>query len=354
MRAGPGQMPVFGAEVRSTTPSSTTSSPTSSTSTTLRTPAGSRSGAPAPSPRASWRGCVGIGVAPRDRRAWIGTRSPPATRSRPVNGRDRGAERAACFVVSDGRRRSGSPSCTGSGGQPQLEGVAARGHARRHRHRHRAVGQGIHARRRGQSRSEGRWRRREDEVEAFAADFEAGRGSPRAGGALLVAPARRAVAAFGAALLFPIRSLGPRPGKRPEASRPTRPASRVVDEDGAPRQADRRSPSTAWSRCGPRATPTPPTRRRCSSACATTCEFEPRAGREDWTVDGVVAYSKLCTHVGCPVGLYQAEEALLLCPCHQSTFDVLDGARPGVRPRRAVAAAAAARRRRRRLPRRHR
>ena len=34
--------------------------------------------------------------------------------------------------------------------------------------------------------------------------------------------------------------------------------------------------------------------------------FEPRPGREDWTVDDIVAYSKLCTHVGCPVGLYQA------------------------------------------------
>jgi ubiquinol-cytochrome c reductase iron-sulfur subunit len=56
--------------------------------------------------------------------------------------------------------------------------------------------------------------------------------------------------------------------------------------------------------------------------------FRPRRGREDWTVDGIVAYSKLCTHVGCPVGLYQAESGLLLCPCHQSTFDVLDGARP--------------------------
>ena len=50
--------------------------------------------------------------------------------------------------------------------------------------------------------------------------------------------------------------------------------------------------------------------------------------RMDWTVEGIVAYSKLCTHTGCPVGLYQSEEHLLLCPCHQSTFDVLDGARP--------------------------
>ena len=45
-----------------------------------------------------------------------------------------------------------------------------------------------------------------------------------------------------------------------------------------------------------------------------------------------MAYSKLCTHVGCPVGLYQADTHELLCPCHQSTFDVLDGARPSFGP----------------------
>ena len=55
-------------------------------------------------------------------------------------------------------------------------------------------------------------------------------------------------------------------------------------------------------------------------------DFRPRPGRDDWTVDDIVAYSKLCTHVGCPVGLYQANSGLLLCPCHQSTFAVLDGA----------------------------
>ena len=36
----------------------------------------------------------------------------------------------------------------------------------------------------------------------------------------------------------------------------------------------------------------------------------------------------MCTHAGCPVGLYEASAAQLLCPCHQSTFDVLDGAKP--------------------------
>jgi ubiquinol-cytochrome c reductase iron-sulfur subunit len=57
-------------------------------------------------------------------------------------------------------------------------------------------------------------------------------------------------------------------------------------------------------------------------------KFQPLEGREDWAPDGYVAYSKLCTHAGCPVGLFQAESNELFCPCHQSVFDVLDGAKP--------------------------
>ena len=55
---------------------------------------------------------------------------------------------------------------------------------------------------------------------------------------------------------------------------------------------------------------------------------QPVPGRESWTPHGLLAYSKLCTHAGCPVGLYQAKTHQLLCPCHQSTFDVLHGAKP--------------------------
>ncbi len=42
----------------------------------------------------------------------------------------------------------------------------------------------------------------------------------------------------------------------------------------------------------------------------------------DWGYDGIVAYSKICTHVGCPVALYEQHTHHLLCPCHQSTFDL--------------------------------
>lgn len=55
-------------------------------------------------------------------------------------------------------------------------------------------------------------------------------------------------------------------------------------------------------------------------------------GREEWTPQGVVAYSKICTHVGCAVGLYRSDAKQLLCPCHQSTFDVLRGATPTFGP----------------------
>ncbi|MBS4752341.1 Rieske (2Fe-2S) protein [Nocardioides sp. zg-ZUI104] len=46
--------------------------------------------------------------------------------------------------------------------------------------------------------------------------------------------------------------------------------------------------------------------------------------RENWAVDGIVAYSKICTHVGCPISLNERTTHHLLCPCHQSTFDLAD------------------------------
>jgi ubiquinol-cytochrome c reductase iron-sulfur subunit len=59
-------------------------------------------------------------------------------------------------------------------------------------------------------------------------------------------------------------------------------------------------------------------------------------GTMNWTVDNIVAYSKICTHVGCPVALYEQTTHHILCPCHQSTFDAANGANvifgPAARP----------------------
>jgi ubiquinol-cytochrome c reductase iron-sulfur subunit len=56
------------------------------------------------------------------------------------------------------------------------------------------------------------------------------------------------------------------------------------------------------------------------------------SGRETWAPLGYVAYSKMCTHLGCPVGLYEQELELLVCPCHQSMFNVRNGAVPQFGP----------------------
>ena len=65
-------------------------------------------------------------------------------------------------------------------------------------------------------------------------------------------------------------------------------------------------------------------------------EITPADGREDWSVDGILCYSKICTHVGCPISLYERTTHNVLCPCHQSTFDLADNAKvvfgPAARP----------------------
>lgn len=164
----------------------------------------------------------------------------------------------------------------------------------------------------------------DEDVAAFAQAFEAGE-VPLQRRKLL---GRLLLGAFGAlavALVFPIRSLGPRPGIGLSVT-PYRGGRRLVDRAGEPIAADRLqvgSVLTAW--------PDVEDRPADSSTLVIRLGADVELGdgtRAEWVVDGIVAYSKLCTHTGCPVGLYQQQEHLLLCPCHQSTFDVVDGARP--------------------------
>ncbi len=53
-----------------------------------------------------------------------------------------------------------------------------------------------------------------------------------------------------------------------------------------------------------------------------------RNGQDGFEYGDYYAYSKICTHVGCPVSLYEQQTGRILCPCHQSQFDVFDGAKP--------------------------
>lgn len=53
-------------------------------------------------------------------------------------------------------------------------------------------------------------------------------------------------------------------------------------------------------------------------------DITPEAGRENWGIDGILCFSKICTHVGCPISLWERQTHHLLCPCHQSTYDLAD------------------------------
>jgi len=166
----------------------------------------------------------------------------------------------------------------------------------------------------------------EEDVAAFTADLAAGQSSLRSR-RLLVATAGGACAALGVAVLFPIRSLGPRPGRGLKETPYRNAPIRVVTDEGEPLRPED-LPVDGFVTVWPEG--------YTDAADASTLlihfrdsqDFQPAPGREDWTVGNIVAYSKLCTHVGCPVGLYQSELGLLLCPCHQSTFDVLEHAEP--------------------------
>jgi ubiquinol-cytochrome c reductase iron-sulfur subunit len=131
--------------------------------------------------------------------------------------------------------------------------------------------------------------------------------------------------ALGAALAIPALSLGPKPGQSLFKTAWT-PGARLVDLDGNPLKVTDIAPGTVQ-------TVFPEGSLDTADAQTLIVRVEPELlelpeDRASWAPDGVVGYSKICTHAGCPVGLYRAESHELLCPCHQSTFDVLRGAEP--------------------------
>jgi ubiquinol-cytochrome c reductase iron-sulfur subunit len=52
-------------------------------------------------------------------------------------------------------------------------------------------------------------------------------------------------------------------------------------------------------------------------------DFKLSPEKLSWTHEGIIAFSKICSHMGCAIALYEQQTKHLLCPCHQSTFDVL-------------------------------
>jgi ubiquinol-cytochrome c reductase iron-sulfur subunit len=134
-----------------------------------------------------------------------------------------------------------------------------------------------------------------------------------------------ALGALGLAALFPIRSLGSRPGRSLFVTEWDE-GSRLVTLDGTPVRPEDLAVGGVLT-VFPEGFTQPADSQTLLIRLAPD-EYEALPGRENWGPLDLVAYSKICTHAGCPVGLYQPTNHELLCPCHQSVFDVLDGARP--------------------------
>jgi ubiquinol-cytochrome c reductase iron-sulfur subunit len=134
---------------------------------------------------------------------------------------------------------------------------------------------------------------------------------------------------FGLSLLAPVPSLGPAPGDALQRTAWRR-GTRLVTTAGDPIRADAVAPggiSTVW--------PEGAINNEISAVVLVRLRglaFE-RPTNPDWIVDNeLVAYSKVCTHAGCPVGLFREQDNALFCPCHQSTFDAVRGAIPTFGP----------------------
>ncbi len=134
---------------------------------------------------------------------------------------------------------------------------------------------------------------------------------------------------FGLGVLFPLASLGPRPkiyqgGKAADVAQSGWHAGqRLVDETGR-----RIKPSDIAVDGILTVFPEGNVAAAQSSTILINLGDAPPGGHADYNLGNLVAYSKICTHAGCPVGLYNVIAHQLVCPCHQSTFEVTSGCKP--------------------------
>jgi quinol---cytochrome c reductase iron-sulfur subunit len=132
--------------------------------------------------------------------------------------------------------------------------------------------------------------------------------------------------AIGLALLLPVLSLGPAPGNSLKVTGWRR-GLRVVDENGAALTLDA-LPVDGFITVYPEGEVGRADSQALLIRVPEGLLHLPPARMAAAPRGIYVAYSKLCTHAGCPVGLYRALERSLFCPCHQSQFNVLNGAKP--------------------------
>jgi ubiquinol-cytochrome c reductase iron-sulfur subunit len=150
---------------------------------------------------------------------------------------------------------------------------------------------------------------------------------------LLTAAGGAAAVGVGAVAVVPLASLGPRPGTRIGQS-PWKDGRRVVDERGTPITAED-IPEGTFLTGFPEGAGTEELGSPVIIVRLPLQSFHLPPERRDWVPEGIVAYSKICTHAGCAVSLYRTPldqstaglSPALACPCHYSTFDPSQGAK---------------------------
>jgi ubiquinol-cytochrome c reductase iron-sulfur subunit len=137
--------------------------------------------------------------------------------------------------------------------------------------------------------------------------------------------------ALGVALITPVVSLGPVFRVGPLLGTPWRRDRRLVDEDDRPWRADDIEEGTFYT-----AFPEGADKEDLGSSVVLVRlprdRFDLPAALAHYPADGIVGYSKICTHAGCAISLYRTPmfeptdpRPALVCPCHYSTFDPADG-----------------------------
>jgi ubiquinol-cytochrome c reductase iron-sulfur subunit len=166
----------------------------------------------------------------------------------------------------------------------------------------------------------------EDRAEAVAALKEGAAGAGLGRRKLIRNSLLGALAPLGLLAIIPLRDLGPLPGAS-LAYTAWKPGKRLVTDPAGRPLKPAEIPIGSVIHVQPEGVdelPHPLEER--AKATTIVIRLEPDEitllKQKRWAVDGIVAYSKVCTHVGCPVGLYEQQTHHLLCPCHQSTFDV--------------------------------
>src|SRR3954454_5874385 len=136
---------------------------------------------------------------------------------------------------------------------------------------------------------------------------------------------------IGLALVMPLGGLIKNPNKGdPLGTTPWGPGVRLVRSDGTPIRPGDAEPGSLQ-------TVFPAVEGGNTAADAATmlfrlrpeqvAKFQPRPANEGFGYADYVAFSKICTHAGCPVSLYEQETSRILCPCHQSQFDIVQDAK---------------------------